>query len=204
MPDQVIESAVDDATIDKIVRLLCNVQDRATVVAACLEKLGLDPDHVDAAIEAAVEKVTRAAHFHRDHELGKALTRLNQCYQKAVTIQDTKTAIAAQRELNRLLGLGTPGSIGPESAPSGESGESADPDARRIENEHLANLVAAVETHLEPLGLSDSLEDTDADLVRLAAERIRVLESPRTQKRTSKNRSRKSAKRKKRQKRKGS
>lgn len=44
-----------------------------------------------------------------------------------------------------------------------------------IEDQHLADLVAAIEAHIEPLKLSDSLTDTDPDLVRLAAEEIKAL-----------------------------
>ena len=109
MPDQVTDSGTPDAfapaVIDKIVRLLCNIQDRGSIVAACLNKLAIPADQVDAAIDEAKDKLTRAANYHRDHELGRALTRLNECYQRAVTVQDTKTAISAQREINHLLGL---------------------------------------------------------------------------------------------------
>ena len=82
-------------------------------------------------------------------------------------------AVMAIEKLNRLLDLY---GDAPGEAESEEDVEAAS-ERRRTENEHLALLVDAVEAHLEPLGLSASLEDTDADLVRLAAERIRALEA---------------------------
>jgi hypothetical protein len=41
----------------------------------------------------------------RDEQLGKAVMRLDDLYAKSIAGQDTRTALQAQRELNRLLGL---------------------------------------------------------------------------------------------------
>lgn len=59
-----------------------------------------------------------------------------------------------------------------------------DPDAgtqgrRQIENQALTDLVGAIDAHLEPLKLSEDLQDTDADLIRLAAEEITRLRAKR-------------------------
>ncbi len=182
----------DEATVDTVVRLLCNLQDRASIVRACLVQLKISPDDVDALIEAATEKLARAAQYHRDHELGRAIIRLNECYRRAVADKDNKAAIAAQRELIRLLGLGPGGADDEPPAPTGGGDVSADapasekspPDAppkeeppsrRTIENHTLADVVAAIEGHLDPLGLSDDVNDTDADMIRMAGEEIRRL-----------------------------
>ena len=171
---------------DKIVRLLCNIQDRASIVGACLNKLNIDPADVDAAIDAAKTKLTRAADYHRDHELGKALTRLNECYQRAVGVQDTKTAISAQREINKLLDL-YPAYQSPdgatESDPDGKGDRAAEAErSREIEITELSDLVGAIEAYIEPLKLSDDVNDTDSDLIRLAAEEVKRLRRQRKRK----------------------
>lgn len=191
MPEKIIndQQPADSAVaspeiIDKIVRLLCNIQDRASIVGACLNKLGIAPADVDAAIDAAKTKLTRASDYHRDHELGKALTRLNECYQRAVGVQDTKTALAAQREINKLLDLY------PAYEPPGDD-EEADPAAdleerREIESQELADMVGAIEAYIEPLKLSEDVNDTDSDLIRLAGTEIKRLRRKRKKTGTTK------------------
>ncbi len=185
--------------IDKIVRLLCNIQDRASIVGACLNKLNIAPADVDAAINAAKTRLTRAADYHRDHELGKALTRLNECYQRAVAVQDTKTAIIAQREINKLLDLYPtyPASSEDDSAATGPDGDGPSPDERReIEIQELSDLVGAIEAHIEPLKLSEDVNDTDSDLIRLAAEEIKRLRRQRKRKKKAANTTNKTTKKK--------
>lgn len=45
------------------------------------------------------------ANFNPEVEMGRAYSRLNLIFLNGVKVQDFKTAIAAQKELNRLLGL---------------------------------------------------------------------------------------------------
>lgn len=47
----------------------------------------------------------------RDAELGKAMARLNNLYKSALKIQDFKTCLAVQKEINALLGLYAPAKI---------------------------------------------------------------------------------------------
>ena len=181
----------DPGLLDKIVRLLCNVQDRASIVHACLDKLEIAPADVDSAIEAAKIKLTRAADYHRDHEMGKSLTRLNECYQRAVAMMDTKTAISAQKEINRLLSLYPAPAFSPgEETDQDDDAEKAG-DRRKIESQELSDLVGAIELYVEPLKLSADVNDTDGDLIRLAAEEIIRLRKKRP---TSKKRSLKGVK----------
>ncbi len=178
--------AASPDVIDKIVKLLCNIQDRASIVGACLNKLNIDPADVDAAIDAAKTKLTRAADYHRDHELGLALTRLHECYQRAVSVQDTKTAIIAQREINKLLDLypASPTGYAVTSPDDNGEGDSHDEAERRreIEIAELSDLVGAIEAYIEPLKLSDDVNDTDSDLIRLAAEEVKRLRRQRKRK----------------------
>ena len=127
-------------------------------------------------------------------DLVNALARLNECYQRAVRDEDNRTAFAVQREINRLLGLGAgetagdppplgdagpgaPGAAAPAPAPPAPEPTPEEPpaDQRTIENQALADVVAAIEGHLEPLGLSSDVNDTDADLIRAAGAEIRRL-----------------------------
>ena len=129
-------------------------------------------------------------------DLADAVDRLSECYRRAVAEKDNRTAFAVQRELNRLLGLGsgeTDPVAPPQDAAQGPSpeppapdasatekppdapGPEAAPDRRVFESQALADVVAVIEGHLEPLGLSSDVNDTDADLIRLAGEEIQRL-----------------------------
>lgn len=197
MPDEV--TALDDFEfapdlLDKIIRLLCNIADRSSIVSACLNKLGLTGGDVDAAIDQAQRKLTRAADFHRDHEFGRAVTRINELYQRAVTVQDTKTALAAQRELNKLLDL-YPGfrltdDDDTADRPAGDTdAPAADPrsDLRRADPDAVA-IMDAIDMYLEPLALPDPDAPAIhyADLIRLAGDEIESLRARLSRKRKPK------------------
>lgn len=49
--------------------------------------------------------VSKHAEIEREYELGMAVSRLNDLYQKCYRIQDFKTCLAIQKELQTLLGL---------------------------------------------------------------------------------------------------
>ena len=56
-------------------------------------------------VNQARKRITVAADYTRDEQLGKAVIRLDDLYAKSIAAQDTRTALQAQRELNRLLSL---------------------------------------------------------------------------------------------------
>jgi len=179
--EAVLSDPFDPETVDQIIRFLCNLQDRSSIVWACLTKLALAPEQVDTALEAARAKLTRAADFHRTHELGRAVTRLNELYSRAVAMQDTKTAISAQKELNRLLAL-YPAGPGTGDREPGTAGEEAQTAAAGTRPRDLAaqDLFDACDAHLEPLALSDDPADQYPDLIRLAgAEIVRLRQAAR-------------------------
>ena len=66
-------------------------------------------DQADAAIEIARGKIRDAIGVDREERTGEAIVRLNDLYERSLRIQDCKTALAAQKELNRLLGLNAKG-----------------------------------------------------------------------------------------------
>jgi hypothetical protein len=96
---------VSGEMLDKIVLLVVSLQSAAAVKGACLEKLGLTPDQADAALEQARAKIRDAIEADRQEQAGEATIRLNDIYERSLRTQDLKTALAAQKELNRLLGL---------------------------------------------------------------------------------------------------
>lgn len=115
----------------------------------------LTPDQVAPAIAEGRRRITLAADYHRDHEIGRAITRLNDLYRRALAAQDIKHALAAQRELTKLFDLARP----PTDA-AGPANEEA----------------AAIRRHLEPLDLAEPGTPT-VELCRLAVGRIIDLEA---------------------------
>jgi hypothetical protein len=101
---------------------------------------------------------TVAADYARDEQLGKAVMRLDDLYAKSIAAQDTRTALQAQRELNRLLCLYSAGEKG--AAP----GQGEDDAAARLE---------LIGTYLLPLGLTDERYPVE-EHARVASEVIRT------------------------------
>lgn len=94
--------------VDKTIVLLATIRSAADVYRYAIDAtkgLGLSPVEADAAIAEARRKIHLAAAVDHDFELGKAQTRLADLFQKATKTQDYKTALAIQKELNRLLAL---------------------------------------------------------------------------------------------------
>jgi len=166
---------IDPAVVDKIVLLMTAALRPAEIRDTCIEKLGLDPADVPEAIAAARTKITRAARYDPDELLGEAITRLDDIYQRCLGVQDTKTALAAQREKHRLLGIG-PTERDPAPGPDDPDGEvpTTAAERRRIEDAELAAIVDAIEAHLEPVGLpgAASPHTTDAEMIEAAGKEL--------------------------------
>ena len=97
--------------VDTLIVLLVSGQSRQQVEEAAVAKLGMTADAARASVTEAVRRIKLAAEFNPDEELGQSLTRLRQLYKQAVAIQDTKTALAVNREMNRLMMLTRPGKV---------------------------------------------------------------------------------------------
>jgi hypothetical protein len=93
---------VNPETLDKLVLLIVSLADRAKVAAAAIEKLGISPAEVHVAISEAYEKIRAAAKWSADEAMGEAIVRLNDLYERSLRVQDCKSALAAQKELNKL------------------------------------------------------------------------------------------------------
>lgn len=106
-------------------------------------------------VDEARKQITLAADYVRDEQLNKAITRVDKLFLSSNQSRDYKTALQAQRELNKLLGLY-----------SGRSEVAAATDA---ESEKT---IKAIEGYVLPLGLADTRYPL-LEHVRIAAEKIR-------------------------------
>ena len=145
-----------DETVDAVALLIVKGIATVELPAGC-RTLGIDDADIAKTIAAARRKITSAAEYSKPEQIGMAIVRLNDVYACSIKAGDQKTALTAQRELNRLMDLYRP-------AKSGTAGHAGDPVAK-------AELVM-IASHLLPLELA---EDTYPlhEHARLAAELVR-------------------------------
>jgi len=143
-------------TLEKIVLLIVGGLSRAEVSRAAVEKLGVTHEEAELLVSRAADSIRQAASFNREHEIGTAIHRLNDIYTRSVREKDTRTAMAAQRELNRLMRLYDP-------PPADEQGN----DGRESIEE-----LGIVRSHLLPLGLAPDTYPIH-EHARLAAQIVR-------------------------------
>lgn len=154
-----------DDNLDKIILLLTFGANEREVEAE-VANFGLTPRKTRSLIARARERIILAAQGSREEEIGSAVRRCKYIIRKAAK-DDPRTALAAQRELSKLLNLYT-------RYEAGGSDESAE-------------TVSACRRHLEPLNLA--LPSTPIEeLCRLAVARIVALESRREIDRNEQNR----------------
>ncbi len=139
--------------LDKVIIMLVSGIGRKDAEGACVEKLGMTDAEAADAIEQALRKITITADYDRDTEVGTAHIRINDLYRRALLVQDVKTALVAQRELNKLLDL-----YRTDTAMTEADGAAAEQDDSARE-------------HLEALGLGTPA-DTTTELARLAVAEI--------------------------------
>lgn len=112
----------DQDLIDRAVLLLVSGLTLDAVTTTLQQKLGATPARAAAVAKKAEKKIVLAANYDRTKELGTAIARLNDLYRRAVAIQDTKTALQIQREINKLLDLyDRPAPAAAEDLPDGEA-----------------------------------------------------------------------------------
>lgn len=91
--------------VDKAILVLCSGCNPETAAENIGQAFALDANAAKEVIALAQAQIIRAATIDHDRELGQSYYRLNDLYLRSLRIQDTKTALAAQRELNKLLSL---------------------------------------------------------------------------------------------------
>ena len=116
-------------------------------------QMGVSQEEAERLIGEARQRITLTADYARDEQLGTAIARLQDIYTTAINAKDIKTALQAQKELNKLFGLYAAG--------GGEGGTGGEGDAvRRLE---------LIERYVLPLGLVGE-EYPIEEHVRVAAE----------------------------------
>ena len=143
---------------DRVVLLLTNGMTVGAAESYCQQQ-GQDPETAGRTVAEARKRITIAAEYARDEQLGKAITRLDSLYATSIAARDTRTALQAQRELNRLLSLYSAAEAGGKGA-EGDGDEAA----RRLE------LIAS---YLLPLKLVEEGYPVE-EHARVAAEIIRT------------------------------
>jgi hypothetical protein len=144
---------------DRIVLLLINGMSSDAATGFCIQQ-GVSPDQVGQIVEDARKRITVAADYTRDEQLGKAVMRLEDLYAKSMAGQDIRTALQAQRELNRLLSLYA----------DARRADTTDDDSDTAILRKQLELIAA---YLVPLKLADASYPVE-EHARLAAEMIRI------------------------------
>lgn len=150
----------ENPAIESVILLMVTGLSQADLAEACTEKLGIMPGDVKEILDLARRKLTLAADYNRDEQVGIAITRLNDLYSRAIRVQDNKTALAAQREINKLQGL--------YCAPGLASDKEPETDAEGMEGPELS----AIRGHLIPLGLA-APDYPLREHVRIAADIVR-------------------------------
>lgn len=153
---------VEQSLQDRAVLLLINGMALAEVERFCMSR-GLTAEDAKQTMAMARKRITITAEYTKDEYLGKAVMRLEDLYAKSVQVKDIKTALQAQRELNRLLDL-----YGSGDAPGDEAEGGGSEDARRL---------ALIEQYLLPLGLTDERYPIE-EHARIAAEKLRQRVQP--------------------------
>lgn len=111
-------------------------------------------------VAAARARITVAADYARDEQIGKAFLRLEDLYAKSVEAGELQVALQAQRELNRLLALYADARAAPaDAADLAGAGE-------------LRGRLDLIARHLVPLGLAPEAHPVE-EHARLAADIIR-------------------------------
>ena len=144
---------------DRVVLLLVNGMSAEAAEAFAIQS-GAGPDEARQIVGEARKRITVAADYTRDEQIGRAVMRLDDLYAKSIAGQDIRTALQAQRELNRLLDLYAASGRG-----DGGGGEDAAELRRQVE------LIAS---YLLPLHLADDSYPVE-EHARMAADLIRRL-----------------------------
>jgi len=152
--------AAEHPEIDKVLLLMVSGLSQTELTAACIGKLNVPPEETAGLIAQARRKLTLAADYNRDEQIGTAVTRLNDIYARAIRTSDIKTCLVAQKELNKLLDLY---GFTPEHGADTSDVDDATPQHAELD---------AIRGHLLPLGLA-AADYPLREHARIAAEIVR-------------------------------
>ena len=91
--------------LDMAVLLLTKGMGHPAVATYLTTNMSVPAAQAEAVVKEARRRLTVAAEFDRDEEIGKAVLRLEDLFRTSLLAKDTRTALQAQRELSRLLRL---------------------------------------------------------------------------------------------------
>ena len=91
----------------EVLKLICRGLTRETIILYANQNGWPETEpEVDELIELAFAELARqAAAVDVEAEFGRAIVRLNELYTDAKKVQDTRTALSVQKEINKLLSL---------------------------------------------------------------------------------------------------
>lgn len=120
----------------EIFRLILRGLSRETIIIyATQEKWSETPAEIDDLIDAAyAELANKAASVDTDAEFGLAFVRLNDLYMDAKKVQDTRTALQVQKEINKLLALQKAGAGAGRSTARGTTTPQEKPRLKIVQN----------------------------------------------------------------------
>jgi hypothetical protein len=106
-PEEIIPRIITNSRADEVKELLCYGLDRTTILQYAAQHGWEDAaEEVDRWISAAMLQLAEdAGAIDTEAELGKSIARLNFLFMKANKVQDFKTALAIQKEINKVLTL---------------------------------------------------------------------------------------------------
>ncbi len=132
--------------LDRIISLLVEGVSESDILEICAKSGVEDPNKC---LSQARKKLTIAASYNRDEQLGISIKRVNDIFESSMKEGDVKTALAAQKEISKLMDL--------YKAVSGIVKDSID-----------SNELQAVRDHLLPLEMTNQ-EKPISEHARLAA-----------------------------------
>jgi len=114
--------------VEKIAELICQGATKADIAEYIAKKNDwkLSTAQLDVGIKAAKALITKSSKFDPAYAIGQGISRLNDLFRRAFQIQDYKTALAVQKEINKLLSLAAIPRE-PEDEPSSPQRPDADP-----------------------------------------------------------------------------
>lgn len=147
--------------ITEVHSYLVGRKSRGFILKSAAEKWKIGERQADELIALATEQVRQSAAYDREVELGLALDTLRAVIGKAASMQDFQRVIAAQREINLLLG---------QYAPTKTELKIDGLDIRTLERlaaaatgagKNIAELLALLTRQLEEMNKSDDKRGTD-------------------------------------------
>jgi hypothetical protein len=91
--------------VNTVYKMLLLGVSRADICEYALTNWNISDGQTDRYIADANDVFKTQSQYIRDDEFGKALSRLQNLYEKNMKIQDYKAALATQKEINTLIGL---------------------------------------------------------------------------------------------------